>query len=126
MRQDCPFLWIEFSVAFASDVGKCSDSVIVLAKLCRSSEVDTSNRYTELLRELDPHGSGLRVCVGIVLYLSAISGARKRKYAPIATEFFSASRPDATLTHLSRWTKQKLAIGMLVLGQCSQSSEYLG
>ena len=60
MRKDCAFLRIEIAA------GQCSDRVVMLAKFDGGSEVDATNGYAELLRELYPDCSSLWVGVGIV------------------------------------------------------------
>jgi len=65
MRKDYALLGVEFAVGLA--FGKRSNGIVMLAELYRSSKVNASYRYTELLRELNPYSSSLGICIGIVL-----------------------------------------------------------
>lgn len=46
--------------------GQSSYSVIMLAKLWRRCEIDTSNRDLKFLSEFDPHSSRRNVCIRVV------------------------------------------------------------
>ena len=60
MRKDCAFLGVEVTRR------QCPDSVVMLTKFCRGSEVHASNRNADFLRKLDPYCSSIRIGVGVV------------------------------------------------------------